>query len=152
GRAEATGRGCVYAIERAAERLGLRLDGARVAVQGFGNAGSVAARFLHRLGCRIVAVSDSRGGVYAPSGIDAQQALAHKRETGSVVGLRDADAVTNAELLTLPCDILVPAALEHQIVGANAGAVRARIVAEAANGPTTPEADRVLHDRGVFVI
>jgi glutamate dehydrogenase (NAD(P)+) len=152
GRAEATGRGCVYAIERAAQRLGLRLDGARVAVQGFGNAGSVAARFLHGLGCRIVAVSDSRGGVYAPSGMDAQEVLAHKRQTGSVVGLRDADDLTNAELLTLPCDILVPAALENQIVGANAGAVRARIVAEAANGPTTPEADRVLHDRGVFVI
>jgi glutamate dehydrogenase (NAD(P)+) len=152
GRSEATGRGCVYTIERAAEHLGLELNGATVAVQGFGNAGSVAARLLDERGCRVVAVSDSRGGVYAAQGLDLARALEHKECTGSVVGLDGTDAITNAELLALPCDVLVPAALENQLTGRNAPGVRARIVAEAANGPTTPEADRILRDAGVFVI
>jgi glutamate dehydrogenase (NAD(P)+) len=152
GRNEATGRGCVYTIERAAPRLGLQLEGANVTVQGFGNAGSVVARLLHALGCRIVAVSDSRGGIYSARGIDPAVALAHKARTGSVVGLPDTDDITNEELLVAPCDILVPAALENQITKANAGSVMARLVAEAANGPTTPDADRILHDRGAFVI
>ena len=152
GRNEATGRGCVVTIGLAAQRLGLNLQGATVAVQGFGNVGSVAARLLYDLGCSIVALSDSQGGVYASSGIDPHRAREHKSRTGSVVGLSGTETITNAELLTMPCDILVPAALESQITEENAAAVRARIVAEAANGPTTPEADRILVDRNVLVI
>ena len=152
GRSEATGRGCAITVERAAQRLGFTLDDAKVVVQGFGNAGSVAARLLHQMGCRVVAVSDSRGGVYSSTGIDPAQALEHKAHTGSVVGLEETEAITNPDLLALPCDILVPAAMENQITAANVDRVRARVIAEAANGPTTLEADRVLHERGVFVI
>lgn len=152
GRNEATGRGCVYTIERAAKHLEFELEDATVAVQGFGNAGSVAARLLHDLGCRIVAVSDSRGAVYNQRGLNLARVLHQKQETGSVVGAPGGEDISNAELLELPCDILVPAALENVITEENAPDVRARIVAEAANGPTTPEADAILHDRGLFVI
>jgi glutamate dehydrogenase (NAD(P)+) len=152
GRNEATGRGCVHTVEQAACHVGLDLDGARVVVQGFGNAGSIAARFLQDLGCKVVGVSDSRGAVYAPQGLNARHAVEHKARTGSVVGLAETEPVSDAELLELPCDILVPAALENQITGWNADRIRARLIAEAANGPTTPEADQILRDRGVFVI
>ena len=152
GRSEATGRGCVYAIEEAARAKGMDLAASRTVVQGFGNAGSVAARLMAELGSPVVAVSDSRGGIYDPAGLDLEAVAAYKRRTGSVVGFREAEAVDNAELLTLPCEILIPAALENQITAENAGAIQATLIAEAANGPTTPEADEILYDRGVFVL
>ena len=152
GRSEATGRGCVYAIEEAARAKGMDLAGCRTVVQGFGNAGSVAARLMAEIGSPVVAVSDSRGGIHNPSGLDLAAVAAHKGRTGSVVGFKDAESVANAELLTLPCDILIPAAMENQITGDNAAKIQATLIAEAANGPTTPEADKVLFDRGVFVL
>jgi glutamate dehydrogenase (NAD(P)+) len=152
GRNEATGRGCVFAIESAARVLDLDLSKARTVVQGFGNAGSVAARLMSELGSPIVAVSDSRGGIYNPIGLDLGAVSAHKARTGSVLGFQDGEDVTNEELLTLPTEILIPAALENQITAGNADLIQARLIAEAANGPTTPEADAMLYDRGVFVI
>ncbi|HEY8449914.1 MAG TPA: Glu/Leu/Phe/Val dehydrogenase [Bacillota bacterium] len=151
GRDSATARGCVITIREAAARLGLDLRGATVAIQGFGNAGNDTARFLSELGARIVAVADSRGGVYNPAGIDVAALQEHKRQTGSVAGFVGSP-VDSRELLELPVDVLVPAALENQITEANAHRIRARIVAEAANGPTTPAADAILAERGVFVI
>jgi glutamate dehydrogenase (NAD(P)+) len=152
GRFEATGRGCMISALLAAKHLGVKAEGAAVAVQGFGNVGATVAKLLAREGCLITAASDSRGGVYNPKGLDLEALLAHKTDTGSVVGLKRAEPVTNAELLELPCDILIPAALEQQIVEANAKSIKAKIVAEGANGPTTPEADEILYDRGVFVV
>ena len=152
GRNEATGRGCVYAIEEAAKHGGMDLSRTATIVQGYGNAGSVVARLMDGNGSRVVAVSDSRGGVYNASGLDLGAVDRHKLRTGTVVGFADAENVTNDELLVLPCDILVPAALEGQITSENADQIRAKIIAEAANGPTSPEADRVLHDRGVVVL
>jgi glutamate dehydrogenase (NAD(P)+) len=152
GRNEATGRGCVFAIESAARILDVDLSEARTIVQGFGNAGSVAARLMSELGSPIVAVSDSRGGIFNPGGLDLDAVSAHKARTGSVIGYGDADDVTNEEILLLPAEILIPAALENQITAANADRIQARLIAEAANGPTTPEADAILYDRGVFVI
>lgn len=152
GRSEATGRGCVYAIEDAAHMLGLDIADSRTIIQGYGNAGSVAARLMSELGSSIVGVSDSRGGTYNPDGLNLLALSAHKARTGSVVGFREGEDVTNEELLVLPADILIPAALEHQITVENAGRVQARLIAEAANGPTTPGADEILHDRGIFVL
>jgi glutamate dehydrogenase (NAD(P)+) len=152
GRAEATARGCQFVIREAAKLLGMNLAGARVAVQGYGNAGSIAARLLHEDGARIVAISDSRGGAYNPNGLDPVAALRHKSETGSVAELKSSDSITNQELLEIDCEVLVPAALENQITSENAPMVKARIVAEAANGPVTPAADRILHENGVFGI
>jgi glutamate dehydrogenase (NAD(P)+) len=152
GRLEATGRGVVFAIEEAARVYGIDLDGARVVVQGFGNAGSVAARLLHALGCRVIGVSDSQGGIWNPRGLDIPAVTEYKRQARTVVGFPGTERVTNAELLELDCDILVPAALEEQITQDNAPRIKARLVAEAANGPTTPEADRILFDRGIVVL
>ncbi len=152
GRQEATARGCQFVIREACRTLGLPLTGATVVVQGFGNAGSNVARFLHEDGARIIAVSDSKGGIYNPRGIDPVAALEHKARTGALSGLPNTEAITNEELLELPCDILVPAALENQITGRNADRIRARLIAEAANGPTTPDADDILFDRGIMVI
>jgi glutamate dehydrogenase (NAD(P)+) len=152
GRFEATGRGCVYAIENAAQVLDMNLAESRTVVQGFGNAGSVAARLMAELGSSVVAVSDSRGGIYNPDGLDLEAVVAHKLRTGSVVGFREAEDVSNEDLLLLPTEILIPAALENQITGENAGRIQARLIAEAANGPTTPQADVILRDRGIFVI
>jgi glutamate dehydrogenase (NAD(P)+) len=152
GRNEATGRGCVFAIESAARILNLDLAKARTVVQGFGNAGSVAAHLMSELGSPVVAVSDSRGGTYNPRGLDLQAVSAHKARTGSVLGFRDGEDVTNEELLVLPTEILIPAALENQITAANVDRIQATLIAEAANGPTTPEADARLYARGVFVI
>jgi glutamate dehydrogenase (NAD(P)+) len=152
GRNAATAQGTIYHIRRAAKHLEMDLGASTAVVQGYGNAGSFAAKFLHEDGVRVIAVSDSRGGIHNPQGLDPDEVLAHKRETGSVVGCPGADTVTNAEMLELPCDILVPAALEKQLTGENAPRIQTKIVAEAANGPTEPEADRVLNDRGVFVI
>jgi glutamate dehydrogenase (NAD(P)+) len=152
GRSEATGRGCVFAIENAARVLALDLEKSRTVVQGFGNAGSVAARLMAELGSPVVAVSDSRGGIYNPHGLDLSAVAAHKARTGSVIGFEGADDVSNDDLLVLPTDILIPAALENQITAENAPRIQAKLIAEAANGPTTPEADDILFDRGVFVL
>jgi glutamate dehydrogenase len=152
GRNEATSRGLMYTVMEAAKHLGIDLKGARVAVQGFGNVGFHTARLLAEVGCKIVAVSDSRGGVYNPKGIDPVKIKEYKDRTGSVVGSKGCESLTNEELLQSECDILVPAALENQITRANADKIKAKIVAEGANGPTTPEADKILFDKGVFVI
>lgn len=152
GRNEATARGAVYTIALAAAHLGIGLPGATVAVQGYGNAGSVAARLMRAEGCTIVAVSDSTGGIHSAGGLDPDKVLAWKQEHGTVQGFPGARDISNAELLETSCDILIPAAYENQITARNAAAVKARIVAEAANGPTTPEADEVLFRRGVFLI
>jgi glutamate dehydrogenase (NAD(P)+) len=152
GRSEATGRGTVFTIQDAAAKVNLDLTRATAVVQGFGNAGSVAARLLHELGTTVVGVSDSSGAIYNPSGLDIPAVIEHKARTGSVVDFAHADDLTNEELLELPCDILVPAALEEVITERNAARIQARLIAEAANGPTTPEADRILYDRGVVVL
>jgi len=152
GREEATGRGCVFTIADAAKHLGIPLDSATVAVQGFGNVGAIAARLILDYGSKVVAVSDSGGAIYNPKGLDLKAVTAHKREAGTVAGYRDSDRVTNAELLATKCDVLIPAALENQITEDNAASIRARIVAEGANGPTMPAADRILHERKVFMI
>ncbi len=152
GRYEATGRGVSFIVLETLKHLGMGLDGTTVAVQGFGNVGSVSARLLHEAGCRVVAVSDSQGGIYDGHGLDPKRVLVHKREAGTVVGYNGADTITNQELLSLPVDVLVPAALEGVLTEANADQVRARIIVEGANGPTTPKADEVLRGKGVFVV
>jgi len=152
GRNEATSRGVMYTVIEAAKHLNMKLEDATVAIQGFGNVGFHAARLLHELGCKIVAVSDSKGGVYNPKGIDPTKIAEHKNATGSVFGYKGCKNLTNEELLELEYDILVPAALENQITKANASRIKAKIVAEGANGPTTPEADELLFRNGVFVI
>ncbi len=152
GREDATGRGCALVTREAAKTVGMPLGEARVVVQGFGNVGYHTARILHRMGARVVAVSDSRGGIYNPAGFDPEAVQDHKRKTGTVVDFPGAQNVTNEELLELPCDILVPAALEGQIHRENARRIRARVVVEGANGPTTPEADDLLSQRGVLVV
>jgi glutamate dehydrogenase (NAD(P)+) len=152
GRRDATGRGLVYALGQAARDAGMDLKGVRVVVQGFGNVGSVAARLLWREGCLIVGVGDAKGGIANPRGIDIRELTTHTKETGSVVGFHGTEPVTNTELLQLPCDVLVPAALGGQITVENADRIKARIIAEGANGPTTPEADDILADRRVLVI
>lgn len=152
GRNEATGRGCVFAIQEAARVRGLDLSTTKTVIQGFGNAGSVAARLMAELGSKVVAVSDSHGGTYNAAGLDLAAVAAHKGRTGTVSAYPEGQDVTNEELLELPCDILIPAALEGQIGAHNAPNIKARIVAEAANGPTSPEADAILYDRGVLVL
>ncbi len=156
GRHEATARGCLFATQHALLQgvvPGLeQVEGATVVVQGFGNAGSIAALLFAEAGACIVGVSDSRGGIHQPKGLDPAAALEHKKRTGSVVELPDTSSVSNEELLTLPCDILIPAALENQIRRDNAPHVCARFIVEAANGPTTPAADRILFERGVPVL
>jgi glutamate dehydrogenase (NAD(P)+) len=156
GRHEATARGCLFACQRALARglvPGLEgVKGTRVAIQGFGNAGAIAARLFREAGARIVGVSDSRGGVRNGDGLDIDAVLAHKARSGSVVGMPGAHNISNDEVLTLECDILIPAALEGQIRRDNAGNVQTRLIAEAANGPTTPSADRILHGRGIPVL
>lgn len=152
GRNEATGRGCVLTILQAMEHLHMPVDGATAVVQGCGNVGATAAFLLHTKGFHVIAVSDSRGGVYRPDGLDIEDVLVYKHRTGALAGYPGGETVTNEEMLTLPCDVLVPAALENQITERNAPLIQAKIVAEGANGPTTPGADRILHDRGVFLI
>ena len=135
------------------QRVDVDLQGASAAIQGYGNAGQYAHSLGHEmLGLKVVAVSDSKGGIYCPDGLDPADVLAHKRDTGSVVGFPGARRVSQAELLELDVDLLIPSALENQITGANAGNVKARIIAELANGPTTPEADEILVESGVHVI
>ncbi len=152
GRREATGRGIVYALYQAVRRLGQELRGRKVVVQGFGNVGSVAARLLWRDDAVIAGISDVKGGIWNPHGIDIRQLEAHIAEAGGVGGFPGADPVSNTELLECPCDILIPAAVGGQIREDNADRIKATIVAEGANGPTTPEADVILRDRGVTVI
>ena len=152
GRNEATARGAVYCIQEAASHLAMDLTKSTVAIQGFGNAGSIAAQLIAAEGCRVVAVSDSTGGIHAPGGLDINRVMGWKKEHGSVQGFPGASDISNAELLEIECDILIPAALENQITGRNADRIRARVIAEAANGPTTPDADERLHQRGIFMI
>lgn len=152
GRSDATGRGVSFVTARAAKFLNLDLHGARTVVQGFGNVGSYSAQLLHQLGCRIVGVSDVKGGIYNPKGLDVQALFQEIRSNGTVTTFPGVDQITNEELLELPCEILVPAALEEQITRENAPRIRPRIITEGANGPTTPEADSILYDNCVFVI
>ncbi|MBY9078583.1 Glu/Leu/Phe/Val dehydrogenase [Paenibacillus sp. HN-1] len=151
GRNEATAQGCVYTVLAALKELDVSPEGATVAVQGFGNAGRTAARLLAEQGCKVVAVSDSRGGLYQAEGLDLPRVFALK-DHAKLADYGEPYVITNEELLELDVDILVPAALENVITGANAANVRARIIAEAANGPTTPEADKILQENGVLVI
>jgi glutamate dehydrogenase (NAD(P)+) len=152
GRNEATGRGVFYTVESACEHLGMQIKGARIVVQGFGNAGSVAAQLFHEAGAKILAVSDSTGCVYNKNGLNIPELIHMKGLCGHVEGFPESESVQPHELLALDCDILVPAALENMIHADNAGAVKARIVAEAANGPVTPAGDRILEKNGVFLI
>lgn len=152
GRNEATARGCMFTIQEAVKNNGGKLKGASVAIQGYGNAGAISAELLHNLGCRIIAVNDSKGGAYNPKGMDPIKILEHKKNTGSVKGFHGSKDISGKELLELDCDILIPAALEDQITKDNVGKIKAKIVAEAANGPTTPEADEILHKNKILVI
>ncbi|MDT4895829.1 MAG: glutamate dehydrogenase [Acidobacteriota bacterium] len=152
GRAEATARGCLYALREACSVKGMELKGARVAVHGFGNAGANIARLVAADGAIVVAICDSRSGVYAESGIDVDAALRHKSQTTSVLGLPNTKEVSSEDILGIDCDILLPSALENAITLRNVGRVKAKIIAELANGPTTPGADRVLADEGVFLV
>ena len=152
GREEATSRGCVCTVMEALKHLEMSVEGVRVAVQGFGNVGRTAARLLQEAGATVVAVSDSRGGIHRDGGLDIRGVQEHKRESGQVGGYPGADSVSNEELLELDCDVLIPAALGNQITEANADRIRARIVAEGANGPTTPGADRIIGERDIFLL
>lgn len=152
GRREATGRGVAYAVATACEKLGIDLRNATVAVQGFGNVGSVAAKAMVELGATVVAVSDISGGIYHKKGLCIDEVLAHCQKTGSLKGCANSEPITNAELLSCACDILIPAATQSQLTGENADRVRAKIIAEGANGPTTPQADDILREKGVFII
>ena len=152
GRTEATARGCVYVLMSALKHLDLDLHKQKVVVQGYGKVGSPLAKFLHDQGCKIIGLSDVHGGIYNPQGLDPWKVNEHVKKTGSVTNYKPAENITNQELLTLNCDILTPAALENQITQDNAPHIKTRVILEAANGPTTPEADRILQDRGIFVI
>lgn len=152
GRVEATGKGVSIAGREAAKKLGIELRKADVVVQGIGNVGFYSAKFMQELGCRILAVSDSKGGIYSTNGINLDHAVAYKEKNGSLAGFPGAKAITNEELLELKCDILIPAALENQITSKNADRIKARMVLEGANGPTTPEADEILHEMGTMVV
>ncbi len=152
GRNDATATGVLFVTRQAAKRMGMPLQGARVSIQGYGNAGAIAARLFHNEGCKVVAVSDTRGGIYNESGLDPAVVLRHKQEHGTVVGFPQSQSVSLQDVLEVPCDILIPAATEGVITAANADRVQARIVSEAANGPTTPEADKILFDKGIIVV
>jgi glutamate dehydrogenase (NAD(P)+) len=153
GRGDATARGGMYTVREAASVLDINLVGATAAIQGYGNAGSFAHKLAEEtLGLRVVAVSDSRGGVFSENGVSFERTFAHKQSSGSVTGLPDANSITNESLLELDVDVLIPAALENVITSTNAGSIKASIVAELANGPTTPNADKILYDQGVYLI
>jgi glutamate dehydrogenase (NAD(P)+) len=152
GRREATGRGCMFVTREALRKLGMPLKGTRVAVQGFGNVGSVAADLMGREGMTIVAVSDKSGGIYNPKGLNLTEVFRHAQAKKLLHSYPNADHITNDELLTLDCDVLLPAALENVITHENADQIKARIICEGANGPTTAAADRILSDKGIFVI
>ena len=152
GRNEATARGTIFCIIEAARHLGMELPKARVAIQGFGNAGSIAAQLIHEEKATVVAVSDSTGGIHNPAGLDVHRLIQWKQEHGTVQGFPGSKDITNTEVLEVDCDILIPAALENQITDRNAKNVKARLIAEAANGPTTPEADEIFWKAGKFMI
>ncbi len=152
GRNEATGRGVFYTTLSLCEHLKIPVQGARVVVQGFGNAGSIAAMLMHGVGAKVIAVSDTKGCIFNEKGLDIPAVIGFKERTGSVVRFPEAQRIPAEEMLALECEVLIPAALENAITEANAAAVRARIIAEAANGPVTPEADRILDAKGVYLI
>jgi glutamate dehydrogenase (NAD(P)+) len=152
GRNDATATGVLFVTRQAARRIGMPLRGARVSIQGYGNAGSIAARLFHNEGCKVVAVSDTSGGIYNESGLDPAAVLRFKQERGSVFGFPNAQHLGVQDVLEVPCDILIPAATEGVITAANADRVQASIISEAANGPTTPEADEILFKKGAYVI
>jgi glutamate dehydrogenase (NAD(P)+) len=152
GRREATGRGCMIVTREALKKLRMPVAGTRVVVQGFGNVGSIAAQLMEDQGMTIVAVSDKSGGVYNPKGLRVKDLVAHVKQHQFLKGYPGAKPVDNEELLTLDCDVLVPAALENVITHKNAGDVKARIICEGANGPTAAGADKILNDKGIFVI
>ncbi len=152
GRTEATGLGTAICVREAAKKMNININGARVAIQGFGNAGTYTARFLKAMKASIVAVSDSKGGVYNPDGLDVDVLIEYKQRSGAVKGFPNSKEISNKELLELECDILVPAAYENQITAENANNVKAKVIAEAANGPTTPEADEILAKKGKLVV
>ncbi|HUE88871.1 MAG TPA: Glu/Leu/Phe/Val dehydrogenase [Vicinamibacterales bacterium] len=152
GRREATGRGVMIITRESAKHLGLTLKGARIAVQGFGNVGSVAADLLREMGALVVAVTDWKSGVHNANGLDIKKLIAHNEEQRTVEGFAGAEPITNQELFKLDVDVLIPAALEEQITADNMRDIRARLIVEGANGPTTPEAHKYLHDQGIFVV
>jgi glutamate dehydrogenase (NAD(P)+) len=152
GRREATGRGLVYLIQESAIQIGLDLRHATAVVQGFGNVGSNTARFLEEMGVRLIAVSDVTTGIYNQNGLSVTSLLAHIEEHGSLLGFPDGERISNKEMLELPCDILVPAALQNQITAENAPRIKCKMLAEGANGPTTLEADEILIEKGVFIL
>ncbi|HET8839946.1 MAG TPA: Glu/Leu/Phe/Val dehydrogenase [Ktedonobacteraceae bacterium] len=152
GRNDATATGVLFVTRRAAQNAGMPLKGARVSVQGYGNAGAIAARLFHNEGCKIVAVSDTRGGIYNNAGLDPSSVLRYKQERGSVIHYPAAETIGVQDVLEVPCDILIPAATEGVITAANADRIQARIIAEAANGPTTPGADKILFEKGVTIV
>ena len=152
GRREATGRGVMIVTREAASHLGFDIKGARVAVQGFGNVGSVSADLLSKIGAKIVAITDWKGGVYNDKGLDIPKMLDYAKQHKSIDGFPGGESIDNARLFALDLDVLVPAALENQITAQNAGTIKAKVIAEGANGPTTPEAHKTLHERGIFVI
>lgn len=152
GRTEATGRGVAYCVRRAVSHYGIKGDAPSVVVQGFGNVGAVTAKLLHQAGFKIVAVSDVYGGIYNEKGLDIPRLLAYVSEMGKVQGFNGSTPIGNNELLEIPCDVLVPAALGGQITETNADKIKAKIIVEGANGPTTPEADVILHDKNIIVV
>lgn len=152
GRNEATARGCCFVIREAAAKLGISIKDARVVIQGYGNAGSTAARIMHDMGAKIIAVNDSKAGIFNANGFNPHGVALHKAETGSVGDYPDTEFISSEDLLSIDCDILIPAALENQINGDNAAGIKAKIVAEAANGPTTPEAGKILNNNNVLVV
>ncbi|MFN2525407.1 MAG: Glu/Leu/Phe/Val dehydrogenase [Actinomycetota bacterium] len=152
GRAGATSRGVLYSIFSTLKALGIGIDEVSVAIQGYGKVGGFAAQLMHDAGCRVVAVSDLEGGLYRDKGLDPEAINRHKREAGTVAGYAGAEAISNEELLEIECDVLVPAAIEGVITVKNADAVRARVICEAANGPITFEADKILNEREIFVV
>jgi glutamate dehydrogenase (NAD(P)+) len=151
GRREATGRGVMIITRESAKHLGFDLAGARIAVQGFGNVGSVAADLLSDMGAKVIAVTDWKSGIYNEAGLDIKRLIAHNQQYRTVEGF-EGQPLTNEELFKLDVDVLIPAALEEQITATNAAAIKARLIVEGANGPTTPEAHKLLHDRGVFIV
>lgn len=152
GRNEATAMGCVFVIEEAAKKIDLEIKGCTVAVQGYGNAGSIAAYLMHDRGAKVVAVSDSKGGIYSKDGFDPRAVLEHKKKTGSVINFPGTTPLTHESILEVECDVLIPAALEGVLTSQNADNVKAKIIAEAANGPTTPAADEIFHKKGIVVL
>ena len=152
GRLEATARGAMYSMREAIRKRNLNWDGLSVAVQGFGNVGLYLSKFAYGEGAKVIAISDSQSGVFNPNGIDIEAAIAHKQETGALVGLRGTEPISNEDLLLLECDVLAPCALEQVITAANADKVKASIICEGANGPITPAADEILTEKGVLIL